>query len=266
MAVAIWLLMLMATAADDASLTDQDLLQRAEAAFHEGTRTRDDSERSRLSFRIAASSYEALRARGANSVALYRNLGNAWFQAGDLPRAILAYRRGLNLDPADRHLHEALAAAREQVLASSASSIAPPADDWPPWLPYWSPVGRLALTTLGYVVACVLVTRWWMKREPRLLLMAGAAGAIALALGATLTFEEWLRRSHAERPLVVVARERATLHKGNGDAYPPHEQVPTLAAGVEARLLHRRGDWLQIELANGVVGWLRADQALLDTP
>ena len=33
------------------------------------------------------------------SAALLFKAGNAWFLAGDLPRAIAAYRRGLALDP-----------------------------------------------------------------------------------------------------------------------------------------------------------------------
>jgi len=44
------------------------------------------------------------------------------------------------------------------------------------------------------------------------------------------------------------------LRTGNGLSYPPRYETP-LNQGVEARLLHARGAWLQIELSGGEVGW-----------
>ena len=51
--------------------------------------------------------------------------------------------------------------------------------------------------------------------------------------------------------------------KGDGLAFPPRYGAP-LNRGVEARLLFERGDWLQIELSGGEVGWVPRAYALVD--
>src|SRR5262249_53455448 len=92
---------LAATAAGDATVAGADLLDRAEAAFRAGVSARQNSGETRRCFREAASHYETLRQRGADNADLEGNLGNAYLLAGDLARAILAYRRGLRLNPGD---------------------------------------------------------------------------------------------------------------------------------------------------------------------
>src|SRR4051794_36555994 len=99
----------------DGSPDDADLLRRAEEAFAEGLKRRETGDRGQAHFRRAAADLEELR-RGVSNAPLYRNLGNAYLLAGNVPRAILAYRLGLRLDPGDARLREGLAAAREQVV------------------------------------------------------------------------------------------------------------------------------------------------------
>jgi hypothetical protein len=54
------------------------------------------------------------------------------------------------------------------------------------------------------------------------------------------------------------------LRRGNGESYPAHRDVPALALGMEADLLHRRGDWLQVRLASGQTGWVQTTHVLLE--
>jgi hypothetical protein len=49
-----------------------------------------------------------------------------------------------------------------------------------------------------------------------------------------------------------------------GDSIPP--PATPLFSGVEARLRFEKGDWLQIELASGEIGWIRCKDALIDVP
>src|SRR5439155_1704350 len=79
------------------------------------------------------------RRRGAHNPILYRNLGHAHLLAGELPEAILAYRRGLRLDPANGDLQNGLAAAHSQVLYAPDGFGRPPADSGLPGLPRLRP-------------------------------------------------------------------------------------------------------------------------------
>jgi hypothetical protein len=239
-----------------------ELAERAEAAFREGLELRDDATAARPHFRQAAECYDELRLRGFETAVVYRNLGNAWLLAGDLPRAVLAYRQGLRRWPADRGLRRDLAAARELVASPSLGRMPPEVR-----LPWWSRLGAgplTALAALSYLLGWVGLTRWRMARRGRLLF----AGLLALAVAAGLgTFAAVEARTDAEaeaHPLVVIAEDGVLLRRGDGLRFPRRYETPA-NRGVEARLLFQRGDWLQVELSGGEVGWIPRAYALVDS-
>ncbi len=245
-------------------LDNAELARRGEEAFAAGVRQKASADRARPHFQSAAEHFEELRRRGARNPELYRNLGNSYLLAGDLPRAILSYRRGLRLAPGDEALRTNLARARALVAYPEEGAFArPAADERPAWL---SRAGWLFLLAFAlYCAACAALLRWWAgRRAPALLLgllLLGGAGALTTVL----VLQDRAGRAAAARPLVVIARDEVTLRKGNGEAYPPRAEA-ALNRGVEARLVFRRGGWLQIELGSGEVGWVPASAALVDGP
>ncbi|HEX5498918.1 MAG TPA: hypothetical protein VFX03_06820 [Thermomicrobiales bacterium] len=88
-------------------------------------------------------------------------------------------------------------------------------------------------------------------------------GAAALALWLAVRAAD--ERAWQRYPLVVVAREGVVLRRGDGWVFPPRYETP-LPRGVEARLLFERGEWLQIELSGGEVGWTLKENVVVDTP
>jgi len=246
--------------------SDADVLAAAEAAFRAGLQARDNTAEARNHFREAGGLYEELRRRGYRDAALYRNEGNAYLLAGDLPRALLAYRRGLRGAPNDRLLRANLAYAREQVAYPEPGAFArPPVDHWPPWLSRPAPALLLASSALLYALAWLALTRWWMTREGRLLTAGLVLLLVAAGPAGLLVVEAHRERAAELHPLVVVAADGVPLRKGNGMAYPPRYDT-RLNRGVEGRLLFARGDWLQIELAGGETGWVPRRQVLVDEP
>lgn len=244
-------------------IPDSELVARAHEAFEEGVRLREDQARARPHFDQAATLFEELRNRGAHNPVLYRNLGNAWLLAGDLPRAILNYHRGLQLAPHDGELHDSLEAARLLVAIPQGSSFGrPPHDERPAWLRI--PPRRISIlaTFLCYVSGCLLLARWFMKRNFRLLWVSGLL-FLATATGVYLVVaqrrDEDFERNH---PVVVIAGENEVLRRGNGHSYPPRYPA-TLAQGVEARLLHERDGWFLIELTEGETGWIPCASAMV---
>ncbi len=257
-----------ATSADRASMphTVADILHEAEAAFHEGSQLRDQPEEARKQFRLAAERYEQLRTRGVTNPALCCNQGNAWFLAGDLPRAILSYRRGLRLAPHDAELRMCLEHAREQVVYPSHATLGRPAvEHWPPWLPRPSARTCFYGAVLSYVLGWAACARWLTSRRRGWLALTGGAFAVALLLALLVLLGESRARKEERFPPVVVAEDGVLLRKGNGLGYPLRSETP-LNRGVEARLLHAKADWLQIELASGEVGWVPKSYMLVEKP
>jgi len=249
-----------------ATMSDREVAERAEAEFEEGVRLHQAADKARPHFRSAAEYFDELRRRGAHNALLYRNLGNAYLLAGDLPHAILSYRRGLRLSPNDGSLRESLADARERVVYPASGALGRPRSDArPPWLSHTRAEWLVIAGGVCYVLAWACLTRWLIVRRGRLL----AVGLVSLLLAALLsvwlivrTREEWDQDVH---PLVVIDRDGLLLRRGNGLAFPPRYDTP-VNRGVEARRLFERDGWVQIELSGGEIGWVPREAVLVDTP
>ena len=245
------------------SATDAQLVQQAEAAFQRGSAQRSDPDRARRDFAEAAHCYELLRQRGAENADLYRNQGNAYLLAGKLPEAILAYRRGLRCAPHESVLRDNLEYARDQVHYGPEGHDRPSEAIWPAWVPHIERGVFLLAAFLLYGLSCASATRALLTADGqhmgRAILLLGLAVAVA-SLWTYLTWRGW---REAEYPLIVIARGTVPLARGNGPSYPPNAQ---LHRGMEARLLHRRGGWLQIEMPSGDVGWVPQSAVLVDEP
>ncbi len=249
------------------ALGDAELLRRAEAAFRAGAAQRADPEKARQAFAEAAHHYGLLRQRGADNADLYRNAGNAHLLAGELPEAILAYRRGLRCAPHDAELRANLEYARDQVLYVGPEGRGRPlADDWPSWMP---PLDRglfLMAAFLLYALACVSAVRGLLAGRDTGLGQAAVLLALAVAAGGLWTYLTWRVSRDAGQPVMVVSAEEVPLWRGNGPTHEMHKTMPHLHRGMEGRLLHRRGGWLQVRLPGGEIGWLPQTAALVDGP
>lgn len=251
-------------AAADAMLTVPQL-ERAQAAHDRGVELRrTDPAASLRSFREAAAEWEHVRAAGAENGSLEFNLGNAYLEAGDLGRAIAAYRRAERFMPGDADLAHNLAVARSRVTDS---------------------VGRGATTLLvdtvaswwhvipGHVRAGLGIACWaslWALVAARALAggrggpagsavlrgLAWASFAGAALFGGTAIADAALRGA---RPPAVLLEPNTVLRKGNGDGFEP-AFVETLGPGVECTVIEERPGWVRLELPDGRGGWARDTQ------
>lgn len=245
-------------------LTNEEIARRAEQEFQNGVELRGARDKAIPHFKIASDCFEELRSRGVRNPDLYRDLGNASLLADDLPRAVLSYRRGLRLAPNDGDLQFGLTEARGRVVYASTGSFGrPPGDYRPPWLPRVGLEELFAGAVVCYVVACLYGTRWLMTRRGWPFISGLVASVAAMTLASLMIAALQSEREERELPLVVVAEDGVLLRKGDGLAYPPRFET-VLNKGVEARRLFERGDWSQIELSGGEVGWMRSDKLLVD--
>jgi hypothetical protein len=245
--------------------SDAEVLARAEAAFRKGVENKAYLFVARKHFSEATDAYRELHRRGVRSAALYANLGNAAVLADRWPEAIWAYHTGLKLEPDGQAMRAHLAFARAKVIYPPAGQGRPDADSWPDWL------RRPKIDNLAWVLAAVYGLTWFtagcafLLRRRQFFVFAGISIAFTVVLGVALWHE--LRQADIDRktPLVVLV-ENTPFQRGNDSSYPQHPAVPLLPRGLEARQQHRRGNWLQIRLATGELGWVHAANVLIVAP
>jgi hypothetical protein len=239
-------------------MPDDQILAQAEKVFREGIEAQAAPTTARERFAAAAAGYEELRRRGYQSAALFRNQGNAYLLSGDVPRAVLAFRRGLWLASGDRAMRSSLDYIRGQ-LASPYS-----VRSWRPlWLPRPAPSWLSGVAIGFYSASWLALTRWWIVGGAWWLRAGLGCFLIAAVPAVDLGMQAWDRQEEIEHPAVVIANDGVKLRRGNGASYPVVADI-VLPRGTEARWLYTRGDWLQIELARGRVGWVSRAGALVD--
>jgi tetratricopeptide (TPR) repeat protein len=239
-------------------------LAEADRWFGQGI-AEQDSTAARQSFAQAARHYQKLVDNSLHQPELLRQLGDAYLLAEDLPHAIFAYRRALKQAPHLQAAWDHLELARDRVpYPNGDERHRPAASDWPSWLPRPS-AAMLLLSAAGlHALAWTALACWWMRRQTSTLVWAGLFLAAALGVLGWWGYGRWQQDQEGQRPLAVVAFSNMTLRRGNGTMFAPHADLPTVHRGMEARLLHERGGWMQVEFPGGEVGWLPQRALLIE--
>ena len=243
-------------------LTESDqqaLLDQGTRAFEQALDSTDEQQAQGY-YRQAIEAYQQLLTAGVHNAKLHYNLGNAYFLHHDLGRAILHYRRGLQLEPANQRLRANLRYARSQRL----DQIDPSAQyAFISRLLFWhDDIGLQTQVTLalsGFLLAWAgAFAHLFWRRPSHLWLMAAAAfGFVLFASSALVVHTQHVTARHG----VVVAQE-TPVRKGNGASYALQFPQP-LHSGAEFRVQEHRGSWLHIRLDNGASGWIRRVHAEL---
>lgn len=228
-------------------------LSAQQALFDEGNRLYQEGD-----FSAAAASYSAVLEGGFESAEVYYNLGNAHFRLGDVAHAVLNYERAARLDPANEDIRANLALVTRMLQ----DRIEPLPRFWVlsafEWWMTLVPRGWLdaavavCYVLLGSATVLLVLGRFGGGRRAAALRRIAYAGALGtVVLGGTLLIREegWAIPEEA----VVMAAEARVLSA-------PSEEggltVFTLHEGTKVRIDRRTGEWAEIVLADGKVGWL----------
>jgi len=189
-------------------------------------------------FAAAAAAYEKLLPGGPVSSALYFNLGNAQFKAGELGQAIAAYRQAEQLAPRDPDVRANLQFARNH--AGNVASVKPglaqralsrlTLDEWT----------RLAATAVSGWFILLALGQWrpaWRAALWGCVLLAGLAAILFIAGTAA---DRILNPAGVS---AVVITPEATVRTGPLD---DAQTSFTARDGAELTVLDEREDWLQV--------------------
>ena len=220
----------------------------------------------RQDLEVALSQHEALLRTHGPQADVYYNLGLIHGVRGDWPLAILSFERALALEPgasdATEHLDHAREALNKTLIEEQSRKITqgePEAmSSWRFYRTIGVGVAAWSLLTLWLLAFAALIARQQLRRgawRDASLLSASLLFVAAVALGVYL----WgYHSSDSLRPAIVTAQD-GVLRSGPTMG-APGKQPDDLYRGALVRVLSSRGEWFEVELADGERGWLKSDQ------
>jgi tetratricopeptide (TPR) repeat protein len=204
-------------------------------------------------FPEAAAAYEKLIAAGTVSPAIYFNLANAHFKAGEVGRAIAAYRQAERIAPRDPDVRANLQFVRNQV---QGPTLTP--GRWERWLQRltlneWT---ALASVALWIWLALLVVVQFRPDWKPALRSVVWSSAFAAIVLGAFV----WASASATADGTAIVSAHEAVVRNGPFDESP---SAFTVHDGAELNVTDKKDGWLQVSLGDRRIGWLKREQVVL---
>ena len=215
----------------------------------ESAQTNDD-------YRASARELESLLEDGYRNGAVYYNLGNACFRAGEFGRAILNYRKAKPYRPRDPYLSANL----QQALAAAPGRLPESPRPWWTHVLFWTDwisfPAKAAVTCIGLSLAAMMLATGVFFRVPRLHAISTGLLVFSIAFGidVTLTSDD-VTDSHR-----AVITGETVARKGTGLSYEPAFDQP-LKDGAEFQILSETPDWIFGHFEGIGDGWIRKEFA-----
>jgi tetratricopeptide (TPR) repeat protein len=206
-------------------------------------------------FEEAIAAYEEVSNTGMESAALYFNLANAYYKTGQLPHAILNYERAKLLAPNDKDIAYNLELARSQTtdkiemvgtffLKKWIQSLINKGDS-----DFWA---YLTIACFwGFIVTLFL----FFFTQSSVVKKAGFFLGIVFLTASICcySFSHGQKQKLVNRQHAIVFSPSVTV-KSSPDA--SGTELFVLHEGTKVKVLSELGEWCQIELLDGNVGWL----------
>jgi len=234
----------------EAIMPADTLLSRAAAAYGEGR------------FAGAADIYETIAREYGVSAQLYYNWGNACYKSGNIAPAILYYERALRLAPGDKDIRFNLELARSAVV----DKVDPLGEfffsRWYRYLRELLPSNLWAWLSLAFFwlfLLCVILFFFAKKRSMKKLSFTVGVISIVIAIFTLLYAGQLYHRDNDGGEAVVFSPTvtvKSSPDQSGTDLFLLHE-------GTKVRVRSRLGEWSEIELVDGNVGWLETDKIVV---
>lgn len=219
-------------------------------------------------FSDAANLYEKILTSGAVSPNLLFNYGNAEFKAGNLGKAIAAFRRAELLAPRDSEIRANLDFVRKQVQGTTVSESV-----WHNWF------GQLTLNEWAILAAIAFWLTFFLLAAKQILVgQASSLSAEKKQMPGKMPVPLFLRRAilicglltilsiaatglqaaeHFSKQSAVVISDDAVAKSGPFDdalnSFAVHD-------GAELSVLDKHDSWVQVTDDAGKIGWLQLKQ------
>lgn len=230
-------------------------LQTAFSANVDTIFSRANNEYANEMYTNAIDDYQLIIQTGVESAELYFNLGNAYFKSNNIPSAILYYEKAKKLKPNDEDINFNLNVANTQIV----DKIEPVPELF--LKQWWRSIYNIfnadtwaIIGVMGFILFFVLLAFYLLSKYIVIRKSAFYAGLIVLLLTLftfTIAFEKYNILKHQKEAIVFVPTitVKSSPNQNSVDLFVIHE-------GAKVKILETVGNWNEIKIANGSVGWL----------
>ncbi|HKK58127.1 MAG TPA: tetratricopeptide repeat protein [Salinivirga sp.] len=203
----------------------------------------------------AADFYQQVLEHGMTSADLHYNLGNAWYKQGALPQAILHYEKALKYNPAHEDARFNLQMANSLITDRIEPSHVPFYKRWYKQLWQSMPIDSWAvlsivafLALIGAILLFVFTRSIALKKT---VVPIGLLGLVLMILSLTLGAEarSYLEDTHKAIVFEPTLNVKSSPDNSGTDLFTIHE-------GLKVEVRQELGEWSEIEIADGRVGWV----------
>lgn len=221
---------------------------KAEAAY----RNKDFSE--------SIKHYEAQIAKNKlvnkESAQLYYNLGNAYFRDNQISKAIVNYERALLLDPGDSDIRHNLRFAKTRIEDKIDSSDNFFINKWVRSVQNLYSANSWATLSIVLFILLIIATGIYMIASRiiirKIFFYCGLVLISLVIISNVFAFKQ--KRKITNRSTAIVMSASVSIYT-SPDAHS--QELFRLHEGAKVNIKREEGRWVEIQIANGSVGWLQ---------
>jgi hypothetical protein len=209
-------------------------------------------------YKEAANTYTSLVSQGLESPYLYYNLGNTYYKLNDIPYAILWYERAKRLDPGNEDVTFNLNVANNKI---TDKIEALPDFFLRRWLKAvtdlystdaWA-IGGISCLLLALSMFCLYIaSRVLMIRK-----LGFWAGFSTLFLSLIFLMFAWTSFNSRKSDQSAIVTNPTVTVKSSPDE--KSTDIFVIHEGCKIRLIDHIGNWYEIRIVNGSVGWVQQE-------
>lgn len=201
--------------------------------------------------------YEKILNSGSESYELYYNLGNAHFKMNNIPSAIFYYEKALELKPNDENTEFNLKIANSKIIDKIEEVPAP-----------FYKKGMLNASNLftvniwaviiivSFIVFLLLVITYLISLSVRMRKLSFWTAVLVLLLFLSFNYFAYNQHSRVKSSFEAIVFDPSVNVKSSPDE--KSTDIFVIHDGTKVKVRDRVGDWVEIYIANGSIGWIKA--------
>lgn len=208
----------------------------------------------------AAHDYQKIVDDGYQSVALYFNLGNAYYRTGDIASCILYYEKARKLAPGDEDINYNIRYANartsdkvEQVPEFFVTKW------WNSFILFFS-VNTLAILSVLFMLGgCGLLILYLFTGSSAVKRSSFYTGIVAMVIAIVFVVMANRQENYFAGHQQAIIFGNSVTAKNEPDANG--KPLFIVHEGTKVNVLQQTGAWMEVELPNGNAGWISANDA-----